>query len=310
MLTQAEQEAVAWVIGERPMEYEGRTRPANKPFHIWAANAAYWKANPGKPATIEKGDTAGVASWNRIHVAVMDELQKLLKPLLNTAKQSWPLVSPPALWGGGAKFETKRPAAASEPQTRYHAGVDLAASQGDPVLAPEAGTIIGVDVGWEAPTKATILQTDSGETLVLAGVGKGTSPPVGTRVEAGDIVARVTAYPKGSTMLHFQRYRFDETPKVSAVQAQFQWKKGSAKPKNLVDPTDYLTIAGQNTPVMKEDAAFAGLGMAIDVPGEDEDSEGEKEDDGTVASPGSGVGVAIGAVVVLAVLAAVFVGGR
>lgn len=138
-------------------------------------------------------------------------------------------------------FKAKRPV--KGPQTRYHAGVDVSASAGDEVLAPEDMIIIDADRGWEQTVVATLAHTASGKSILVGGLEPHTSLPAGTNVKAGQAFAKIGTYPKGSSMLHFQLYDAQISP-IQANHAQ-SWSFGAPKPAHLIDPMDYLLKAVQ-----------------------------------------------------------------
>jgi murein DD-endopeptidase MepM/ murein hydrolase activator NlpD len=133
-------------------------------------------------------------------------------------------------------FGEPRPARSSSP-TRHHAGIDLAAPYGAPVLAIGPG-VIGALQGWDGPrAKASLLWLDDGRTVLYGAVLD--RLPVGTRVAAGDVVATIGRYPRGSTMLHLELYDGHR-------RANTQWPWGEEKPSFLSNP--YATLRGTVTP--------------------------------------------------------------
>ncbi len=155
----------------------------------------------------------------------------------------WPLVSPkttavPTV--GGKSIGAKRPASGS--QTRYHAGVDLIAKMGTPVVATEPGTVVAVQ-GWAGDTaKALLLETDSGVVVNYGALypnsWKEYGIGVGSRVKAGQPLGYVGMYPHGGQMLHFELY-------TSGTRKNEQWRLNRPPPENLIDPTSYLQRASR-----------------------------------------------------------------
>lgn len=151
---------------------------------------------------------------------------------------TWPLrTKKQEHFNAGVLFKAKRPT--NKPQTRYHAGVDLSASLNDEVLAPEDMIIVDADRGWEETVVATLAHTASGKAIIFGGLKKGTSLPKNTMLKAGQPFARIGAYPKGSTMLHFQLYDALISP-AEANHTQ-SWYVNTPKPAHLTDPMPYLT---------------------------------------------------------------------
>lgn len=142
-------------------------------------------------------------------------------------------------------FKARRPWSGT--QTRWHCGVDVRATKGTPILAPEDCVIVATNRGWEGPeAKATLVHTTSGRSILFGATAPGSAPPVGTLIKAGSEVARVGVYPKGSSMVHFQLY----DAKISPGEAnQWQsWKVGNPQPPHLIDPMPYLLGAHAEPP--------------------------------------------------------------
>lgn len=270
--------AVAWALANDVDTYDGVARKKGQALSTWKANMAFWRAYPDRSAQpIDPKDTPAVDAWLRMHVAIQDGLLKQNPPVYNASKPRWPLASPPQKWGPGGAYGARRPWKKSKPQTRYHCGVDLDADDGSPVVAPEPCTILAVDVGWEAPTKCLVMHLDSGDTLLFGGLKKGSMPAVGSHVEAGELVGRVTPYPRGDTMLHVQLYKGKLT--LKQVQQQMAWYLNTDAPPLLLDPRDYLEAAMANTPLNPQNAAFAAFGESVGDPSyEAEEAEGTAEE--------------------------------
>lgn len=123
---------------------------------------------------------------------------------------------------------------------KYHAGIDLAAKWGDPVLATEDGTIVATQ-GWDGPNaKALLLETDSGVVALYGAIApnswKKFGLGVGSRVQRGQPIAFVGEYPHGSQMLHFELY-------TQGTRKNERYFIGREPPPNLLDPTNYLKRA-------------------------------------------------------------------
>ncbi len=152
-------------------------------------------------------------------------------------KPAWPLpdVTPKfATWsfGGG------RPAACAVHRCeRWHAGIDLTgAPHGTLVIAPEDGTLVGLDRGWTDGTKAIFVQTDSGLFLVLGGVIAGSHKEFGRtaaqRIRKGDKLGRIVG---GYGMLHLETYKAEPTRKANS-----RWYRDDPPPTGLLNPTSYI----------------------------------------------------------------------
>lgn len=160
----------------------------------------------------------------------------------------WPLrTKKQTHFNASVLFKAKRPSSKTAKQTRYHAGVDVSASVGDEVLAPEDMVIVDADRGWEETVVATLVHTASGKSILFGGLAPHTSLPAGTTLQAGQAFARIGTYPKGSSMLHFQLY---EAP-ISSHEANHtqQWRLNEAKPAHLIDPMDYLMATVQGVDI-------------------------------------------------------------
>lgn len=238
-----------------PATYKGRARGKTKDSS-WRTNIALWEAYPALPvAPLAAGNKAGADAWLRMEAIIV---QKMFEeqpgnqaPAWNPGKPTWPLPTPPKSWGAGSKFAARRPWKKTVPQTRYHTGIDLAASPGTPVLAPEAGTIIAPNTGWEynvntgKGVKALIMQTNSGLTILLGGIRPDSAiVKAGQKVQAGEKLAEVGRYPLGDSMLHFTLHNALLSEKE--VNARKSWPFGQPPPANVIDPAAYLGAAANN----------------------------------------------------------------
>lgn len=123
---------------------------------------------------------------------------------------------------------------------RKHAALDLYSYGEDVVVAMESGIVVGIQ-GFLGPTKALLIQGDSG-VVVLYGEIKNNSwsefgIKKGTRVKAGQPIARVGINDAGTSMLHLETYTKGTTQNA-------QWK--GSPPDNLLNPTKYLLQARKN----------------------------------------------------------------
>jgi len=150
----------------------------------------------------------------------------------------WPLAynNPKVATSGGLAV------GASRPNNRHHAGVDIPVKEGAIAVATESGVIVATNAWAGSNAKSLLLETDSGIVVNYGAVGPGSwkefGVAKGTRVVAGQPIARVGRYPGGDTMLHFELY-------TSGTTRNAQWKHGKAPPDNLLNPTSYLQRASQ-----------------------------------------------------------------
>ncbi len=115
--------------------------------------------------------------------------------------------------------------------SRHHAGVDLYARAGDPVLAMEGGRVVAIQT-FAGGLMAVLVESSHG--VVLYGeVDR-------IRVKRGDIVgkgvqlAQVGMWPSGSHMLHLETY-------ARGTRRNKRWF--GKIPRVLRDPTDFLLRA-------------------------------------------------------------------
>lgn len=272
-----EYDSAAWAVHERPAEYEGIARKATQEETDWLTNVAFWRSYPEYAGQkLAPGDAPAIATWLRLREMVRQALLQTHPPPWTRSSPVWPLGRTPATnFKAGSLFGAKRPWKGTT--TRHHCGIDLGAPLGTPMLAPEAGVSLG-ETGWDAPAKAVLLQLDSGLTVLLGGSAAGSAAPKGTRVAAGQQVAKVGAYPNGSTMLHFQLY--DGTLTAAQVEARKSWAWDAPRPDHLLDPLDYLRTAAARTqlPAGEVQGAFLGDGESPNI------EEGEATE-GTSGSP-------------------------
>ena len=123
---------------------------------------------------------------------------------------------------------------------RKHAAIDLYSYGNDVVVAMESGIVVGIQ-GFLGPTKALLIQGDSG-IVSLYGEIKNDSwnefgIKKGTKVKAGQPIARIGINDAGTSMLHFETYTKGTTQNA-------QWK--GSPPSNLLNPTKYLLQAQKN----------------------------------------------------------------
>lgn len=254
-----------------PATYKGRSRGSTKDSS-WRTNIALWETYPALPvAPLAAGNKAGADAWLRIEAIVVQTMFSQQpgnqSPNWNPGKPTWPLPTPPKSWGAGSKFAARRPWKKTVPQTRYHTGIDLAASPGTPVLAPESGTIVAPNTGWEynantgKGVKALIMQTDSGLTILLGGIRPDSAiVKAGQKVQAGEKLAEIGRYPLGDSMLHFTLMQ--GLLSEAEVNARKSWPFGQPPPANVIDPAGFLGAAANNPRY-----ATVGLVQQPDGPG-------------------------------------------
>lgn len=297
----AEFDAATWAVKERPEVYAGVARKSGQELQDWLTNVAFWRAYPetaGKK--LAAGDAIGTAVWLRLRVQVQ-QLLAAAEPLPWTrSAPTWPLDSTPRTkFKTGSKFSVKRPWEGTT--KRHHCGVDIGVPQGTRVFAPEAGVIAG-EIGWEDTVKALILQTDSGLTVLLGGIIPKSGIPKGTRVQGCQdlgtcgTVARIGAYPRGSTMLHFQLY--DRVLTLAEVEKRKSWPWNAPKPDALIDPEPYLITAARRTELSASglQGGFVGLSEDEAIAGAMEGKPGVEADPSGETAEGADVGAGAGAV--------------
>lgn len=157
----------------------------------------------------------------------------------------WPIAYPKNVdvpTSGGRAIGAKRPASGT--QTRYHAGIDLLAKAGTPVVATESGVVVATNPWDGQHAKSLLLETDSGLVINYGAVypnsWKDYGVSVGTRVSAGQPIAKIGMYPHGGQMLHFELY-------TKGTRKNSPWKLNQPPPPNLIDPTQYLQRASQRS---------------------------------------------------------------
>lgn len=292
------------IVAARPTEWNGLVR-GTKTEAAFYTDAAYGETYPDTPPKIAPGFQAGIDAYNRIALLVQDALAAAApkNPNYDPKGITWPLKTTPKKAKPGGVFKAKRPWGGT--QTRWHAGYDLGAPLGSPVLAPEAGVIVAPDSGWEYDSKtgkgvkSIILASDSGHTWLLGGIRPGSSPlKAGDRVEAGDKIAEVGEYKGGGKMLHVQLY--DAKLTEAQVNKRKKWPKDQPAPENLIDPAPLLDAAAKNTP-----ASFFPSPEADDADVASEVNEGAEGS--SSASSSSSIGWVLGGLAVVGVGVAVVV---
>jgi hypothetical protein len=158
-------------------------------------------------------------------------------------------------------------------RARWHAGVDLYANAGDPVVACEKGTIISLKYFYTTKksrqeTCQLLVENKHSNTVINYGEVVCNSLSrlglkVGDEVDAG----RVIGYVSDTSMLHFETYK-----KGTTKNARW-WMDAKTPPSNLLNPTRYLLFlkkhgltAGKAEPSTAPSAPKAGTMSAAVLP--------------------------------------------
>lgn len=122
---------------------------------------------------------------------------------------------------------------------RFHVGLDLYCDLNDIVVACESGIVVNIQ-GFLGPTKAILIQGNSG-LVVLYGEVKNNSwnefgIKEGSKVKAGDPIARIGMNEADTHMLHLETYVKDTTQNI-------QWPANKPVNSKIRNPTKYLLQA-------------------------------------------------------------------
>lgn len=135
-------------------------------------------------------------------------------------------------------------------RNHVHEGVDLYVPIDTPVTTVEAGVVVAVIAftgpsaeppsPWWHDTQAVLVEGESG-VVVYGEVIAAKGVEVGTRIEAGGLVGRVTPVLKKEkgrpmTMLHLELH-------THGVRDAFEWTEEGGRPESLRDPTPALLAA-------------------------------------------------------------------
>lgn len=122
------------------------------------------------------------------------------------------------------------------PTARNHAGIDLYASRGDPVIACEDGTVLSFRRFYKAKSGQQTHRILVQHSRLVINYGEVTPDSFrrtglkeGSAVRAGQVIG----YVSDTDMLHFETYTLGTTE-------TFQWWTGSPPPPRLLNPTGYL----------------------------------------------------------------------
>jgi hypothetical protein len=149
----------------------------------------------------------------------------------------WPMPAVPPKFATFSLGGGRPDGCAAEKCERWHAGIDLQrAPDRAVVVAPEDGTIAGLDKGWTEGTKAIFFVTDSGLFLVLGGVIAGShkewSRKVGDKVKRGGELGRIVG---SYGMLHFETYTAGPSRTANS-----RWWQDDPPPEGLLNPANYV----------------------------------------------------------------------
>lgn len=119
---------------------------------------------------------------------------------------------------------------------RNHAGIDLFARRGDPVIACEKGTVINFSFFYKAKSGQRtykILVEHSGVVVNYGEVRPDSFTRTGLKVGSAVRAGQVIGYVSDTSMLHFETY-------TRGSKSAYQWWTGDSPPPRLLDPTRYL----------------------------------------------------------------------
>lgn len=152
--------------------------------------------------------------------------------------------------GEGYGRTSRRFSSSRDEGSRRHAGIDLFADAGDPVLTIEDGHVVSIQ-DFLGDTKAVLIQGASGLVSLYGEIRP--SVRVGQDVMVGQRIGNVAVTPAGTSMLHFETY-------TEGTRRNAPWFRArEVPPPNLLDPTEVLLRAaeGSGRPI-----ALAGRGFA------------------------------------------------
>lgn len=163
----------------------------------------------------------------------------------------WPLYGrKPKMPTPGGSFGAPR--GRKKGRQKLHAGADLGAPEGTPVLAMDAGRVVWAWNGWDnidakgndtGNTAMLIVQNYDGRVVNYAAVGKDSwlefGINKGSEVYRGEPIARVGRYPGGGTMLHLETY-------AKGTRRNIKWWEDEGKPDALLDPMPYVSASIDN----------------------------------------------------------------
>jgi len=152
-------------------------------------------------------------------------------PLVTNHSKKWTIsyrtVRGDIIGNGARRFMAKR-------GEKYHVGIDLYCSHGDPVIAMEDGQIVNIYHFFHG-AYCLIVQCDSGLVINYGEVAnkswKEFGLEKGSRIKKGQGIARIGTMSGGSSMLHFETY-------MPPTKNNKRFKGGDTGP--ILNPTYYL----------------------------------------------------------------------
>jgi len=134
---------------------------------------------------------------------------------------------------------------------RNHAGVDLFARRGDPVIACENGTVVDFSFFYNAKSGQRaykILVEHAGLVVNYGEVRPDSFTRTGLKAGSPVRAGQVIGYVSDTDMLHFETY-------TRGTKTAYRWWKGDTPPPRLLDPTRYLLqLAAQGVAVPRPSA--------------------------------------------------------
>ena len=161
-------------------------------------------------------------------------------PLVTNHSKKWTIsyktINGEIIGNGARRFMTNRGGG-----EKYHVGIDLYCSHGDPVIAMEDGEIVNYYHFFHG-AYCLIVQCDSGLVINYGEVAKNSWKEFdlskGSRVKKGQGIARIGTMSGGSSMLHFETY-------MPPTNKNHRYSGGDTGP--IINPTYYLALARQNS---------------------------------------------------------------
>lgn len=130
-----------------------------------------------------------------------------------------------------------------EDGARIHAGVDVGAYPGDPIVAVTDGVVVRHVTGYGIGAGLDAIAITHPEFDLLYGEIDVTVKP-GDHVTAGDVIGRARKNKDGNTMLHIEAWERGMSP------AQFtRWMRGNPPPKGLLNVQKILDDIDHGAPV-------------------------------------------------------------
>jgi len=167
-------------------------------------------------------------------------------PLISEHSKRWTIsyrtINGEIIGNGARRFMAKR-------GEKYHVGIDLYCSHGDPVIAMEDGEIVNLYHFFHGAW-CLIVQCDSGLVINYGEVARNSWKEFGlgkgSRIKKGQGIARIGTMSGGSSMLHFETF-------MPPTNKNHRYSGGDPGP--ILNPTYYLALARQNS--QKGGASFS-----------------------------------------------------